>query len=673
MALIFLVFLVGYIFYCNFFQIERVSLSLDDAGDFVIENKAEYNLEKNIDLATDFFPELADVDLSSERQEQDVSPKMQVAYNKCCSNDVPEDLIEKASGKIAINVDEVSMFEPKRQPLAQKMAKDLPELTMKKASFGIDDITSHKLEERSFFSIEDEVQAKKKVVVKKKKKPKIKKSKKRKQKTKKQKKEVKPARKKAEKRVEEKVCCYPLQAIPEKGILFLGRIYNHLTVEYPWRKWIVGGAFHTTLTYDAFDSCGQEIPLSCLLFGNFKIRDIFLLSKLSDCGKLFRFETDAIYEVLTQLGRDVCGYSREQQDLAYLAPYDIRICAEKREKKIDLGAIYSFCVSECRGINGAVGFNLPIKSVKHIMNVDVLGVNLLHYGFTAKQIEEVIAQYGKSFIDLKDFFNRIILAPKGICLCELQNKFGVGDVSLFTLFDFANAFKRVDGFQLGAGVIFPVSRTSNPNRIWEPTLGTEAYWIGFSGNILAKVTPYFNPSASIGVKFSLPFKSCRRVPKLKKQLQDERVQAKYIDDLIVPCDLINPSYADYWVEQFCEFDSCVKGFADEAFNTETNLGNILEFNLGNYFYNVFATDFMINIFYEFTYKGKDEVCVLGTSGTFNTNLLEQNTRSTSHGISWNVSYIGKEGIEMSVGSKHTIAGTNTPKDHEITVSVVFAF
>jgi len=660
--LVFLVFVVSYFIYRNYFQFQEPILQSKEADLFSLGVKHDEDLEKKIDLAADFFQEEADVDLSMTQKKQKLSTETR-DYNEECSRKVSEDLIEQVSlGKVVINVDEVSKgdFSAKKKQ-SENIPTDLLDQRMGKVSSNLDDIVPNKLEEcktqKNPFGIEEDVKVKKKLVVKKNKKVKAKRSSK------------KVKRKKPKKKVEKKVY-YPL---PEKNILFLKRLYNHVTVEYPWRKWIVSGAFHSSVAYDAFGDCGQEIPLGCLLFGNFKIKDIFLLSKLSDCGKLFRFESDTLYEFFKQIGREVCGYSREEQDLAYLAQYDVKICAERREKRVDVGGIYNFCIPGYRGITGAIGFNLPIRSVRHMMNVDILGVNFLNYDFTVKQIEDVIAQYDKSFIDLKDFFNRIILEPKGICLLELQNKFGVGDVSIFTLFDLANVFEHLDGFQLGAEMFFPISRTSNAYRIWDPMLGTGAYQFGFSGNILVKVTPYFNPCISLEAKFSLPFKSCRRVPKLKSQCLEKRVQAKFVDDLIVPDGLINPDYKDYWVEPFCEFDTCIKGFADEVFNTETNLGNVVEFNLGNYFYNVFETDFMINVFYEFSYKGKDKVRVVGTSGTYNTDLLESKTESTSHDISWAVSYIGKEGIEINFGSEHTIAGSNTPKDHEITASIVFAF
>jgi len=464
------------------------------------------------------------------------------------------------------------------------------------------------------------------------------------------------------------------------GVLFLRKLYNHSLVEERTKKWVINASFHNILTFEAFDHCGNSRPLSCLLFGDFKIEDIFLLSKLSGDGNLSRWPPGIQIDI--PLGENGRGNDREEQFLAYLAPFSVDMCAEKREKRVDVGAIYRFRLLDSEKLGLSLGFNLPIKSVKQIMNLNFRGVNPFDFGFAiedlsqVRQLEYVVQTFDMSFKDMRDFFTRAILEPKKLTFCERQNRVGVGDLSFFALFDVASFLDRIDGLQFGVDLIFPLADKPKGCTVWEIVLGNGgAYQVGLNANILYKTSKsYFNPSAQIGGRFSSSYKSKRRVPKLKGFSDEEDYRIVHeVPDLFCSRDFIFPEFCKYYVTPFCEFDSCVKEFADQAVCTKTKLGKMVQFSLGNYFYNVFKTDFMLNIFYDFVYQEKDEVCVIDQKGTFNTALLEKCTELRSHQISWNLAYKGKDDIEINVGSKHIVGGVNSPKEHEMFISIVAVF
>ena len=449
--------------------------------------------------------------------------------------------------------------------------------------------------------------------------------------------------------------------------LFLGKLYNHSLVEFEvingelQKRWIVNASIYGNSVYDTFNSCGKVVPLSNLLFCPFTIEDIFLLSKLSNEGKIYLFDAC----ILNPEYRNI----RENQYLAYIAPFKVNMVCCTKERGGNFGGICRFSCGCEKKIVCGLGFNIPIKSCSHIIDLNFIGVNQKKNGFTEAQLDFVAADFNKNYIDIYDFFCREILAPKNLCFKERQNKVGVGDISFFALFDIAHLFDRIDGLQINLDLSIPSGGKYEGKNIWEVVLGNGgATQLGLSVDSLIRTSKnYINPSISLGGKFSFEFSSCRRVPQLKSSDVSPGQPLKDVKDLIVTV------FKAYSVRPFCEYDSCVKYFADQAFLTKTKLGSIFYFSLGNYFYNLFKKCFNLNVFYDFLYKGKDCVRVCAKTGTFNTDLLERCTDIRSHQISWNLGYVSGCGIEFNVGSRHIIAGKNYPKTNEWFVSRIANF
>jgi len=199
-----------------------------------------------------------------------------------------------------------------------------------------------------------------------------------------------------------------------EGILFLRELYDHALVENSSDKeWIINAFFRAGLAFDAFDCRGYDVPLSRFLFGDFRIMDIFLLSKLSYCGKLFLNRDPTVF---VPANMNISGKTVQDQFLAFLAPYNVCIEADKRERTLDIGAIYSFDLTDRTFCS--VGFNIPIRSCSHLMTLDLVGPNPYDLGFERGNIETLLEEFRKLYIDTEDFFNRAVLCPKGLCFKE---------------------------------------------------------------------------------------------------------------------------------------------------------------------------------------------------------------------------------------------------------------
>jgi len=451
------------------------------------------------------------------------------------------------------------------------------------------------------------------------------------------------------------------------SILFLGNLYNHALVEgFLDRRWVVSASYHHALEFDGFNSCGADVPLSCMLFGKFRIMDIFLLSKLSYDNKLYFDDLIPASCPRVQLN------GREAQYLAYLAPFNVCVDAERREKWIDFGALYRFGLGKEDCVVCSVGFNVPVRSCTHIMSLDLEGVDPRNHGFTGGEdgdIQFVLGDFQKHFVDVMDFFNRVVLGPKDLNFSERQHKVGVGDISLFTFFDLNRLTDKFDGLQVGLDLVFPSGNKSKGCEVWEVILGNGgAFQLGFSANALFKTaTNYFNPSIGLGGKVSFEFESCRRVPKLKMNNSDKEVFAIDVKDLLVPV------FSSHKVRSFAEYDSCVHYFADQIARTKTKLGGLALFSIGNYFYNVFREAFRLAFFYDFLYKTRDNVYVCDKDGIYNTCGLEECTQMHANQISWHLAYVSKAGIEVNAGTKHVLGGKNFPKTHSLFASLIANF
>jgi hypothetical protein len=94
------------------------------------------------------------------------------------------------------------------------------------------------------------------------------------------------------------------------------------------------------------------------------------------------------------------------------------------------------------------------------MSLDLVGYDATKCGFTKEDINFMLNDFHSNFIDFMDFFNRIVLAPKGLQFRERQQKIGVGDISGFAAFDFNRLTKHIDGLQLAR--IFHEKKCANP-------------------------------------------------------------------------------------------------------------------------------------------------------------------------------------------------------------------
>jgi len=449
------------------------------------------------------------------------------------------------------------------------------------------------------------------------------------------------------------------------------------------KQFAVPMSVHYSFANRSFDDENNKASLANLIFNqDFAIRDIYLFSKLSSEGKISNsMANGSLGPERGSVTLDTQPFGAFQDDFftTLLAPTQVVIDAEQREFIADASFIYRFAPDRWQRAYGLVGVTIPFKNRLHIIDCKFVG-GALRSSAQDSGLDVMLRNFFQEFTGMKDFFESGILAPKGLTFENRQRRTGVGDISLFSLVDFAAVSNHLDGMQMGINLVLPAGGKPNPDTVWDLVLGNGgAFQVEFFSNVLFRTDyPAFNPNVRLVGQFSVPFSSRRRVPKCKQQ-EAERVPltpalARSIE-LIIP----QAFQTGFFIDDFAEFDTTVLELADQAVRTRTRFGPRVIVGVGNYFYNVFKLGFRLGLLYEFMYKGKDRVCIKTDDrtgcvpGIFNINLLESRTKQQAHVLAWELAYKFDNLVELNMGSQHSIAGRNIPRNHEIFVSLTVAF
>jgi len=449
------------------------------------------------------------------------------------------------------------------------------------------------------------------------------------------------------------------------------------------KQFFVPISAHYSFANRSFDNENNKVSLANLIFNqDFTIKDIYLFSKLSGEGKISNSMANG------SLGSERGSVTLETQPFGafqddffttLLAPTQVVIDAEQREFVADASFIYRFAPDRWERAYGVVGVTIPFKNRLHIMDCKFVG-GALRSSAQDSGLDVMLQNFFQEFTGIKDFFESGILEPKGLIFESRQRRTGVGDISLFSLVDFAAVSKHLDGMQVGINLVLPAGGKPNPDTVWDLVLGNGgAFQVELFSNVLFRTDyPAFNPNVRLIGQFSAPFTSKRRVPKCKQQ---EAGRVSLTPALARSIELVVPQAfrTGFFIDDFAEFDTTVLELADQSVRTRTRFGSRVTVGVGNYFYNVFKLGFRLGLLYEFMYKSKDKVsiktddCTGCIPGTFNTNLLESRTKQQAHVIAWELAYKFDNLVELNMGSQHPIAGRNIPRNHEIFVSLTAMF
>lgn len=434
--------------------------------------------------------------------------------------------------------------------------------------------------------------------------------------------------------------------------------------------------WYSNVAYNAFGNDYQDVPLARYVFcKDFTIQDVFLLANLSNSNLMRNADIPANPPVRPGGNTAPFGNFQSDQYLSHLAPVNVNIVAEQREENANIGLSYrrAMCDSECTFYS--IGFNIPIVSALHLMDLHFSNGDLafenLPLGLGISQT--VLGQFFNDFIDMRDFFDRAVLQPKGLTFLERQRKIGVGDISLYGTVEKVGVNQYLDVAQAGLNLVLPSGNKQQGDTVWEIELGN-----GGAVQLEASLALFFstpsswvNPVVRLAGQVSPPFTALRRIPALRQQLSSPRILITSFNDLIDP---IATFRGNYYVDTFEKFDSSVPYFSDLAVKARIRYGARFLISVGNYFYNVFNSGFRFGVFYDFMHKSRDKVCAIDNSHLFNNGLIEARTQQKFHRFGWNLSRVCCDSnVEISVGSQHIFAGRNVAKTQEAFVSLTVAF
>lgn len=467
-----------------------------------------------------------------------------------------------------------------------------------------------------------------------------------------------------------------------KALIFLVLIASEIAIGNSeenalCNSYLVPIQWYGNIAYDAFDQCSQEQPLARFIFGNqdFTIGDIFLLSKLSSQNLMRNANIDALEPVRPAGSIQPFGNYQSDQYIATLAQVKVNIEAEQRQQNINLGASYRRAINDAESAFLSIGFNIPIVSKLHLMDLYFTHGNLSFQNrpLGTNIAQTILAEFFKDYIDMRDFFERAILEPKKLTFLERQRKVGVGDISLYAALEKTELGCYLDDAQLALNLVLPSGNKQCGNKVWEIELGNGGA-VQVEGSLALYFntpSPLFNPVFRLVAQASAPFDAMRRVPAKREQVQSPRVLIANFDDLLAP---IATFRGNYYVDPFQEYDASVLYFSDLSVKTRIHYGARALIGIGNYFYNLFKRDFRLGVFYDFMHKSRDHVCVLDPSHVFDNELLEKNTNQRFHRFGWSLSHICCDpDVEFTIGSQHIIAGKNIARIQEAFVSMSIAF
>lgn len=446
--------------------------------------------------------------------------------------------------------------------------------------------------------------------------------------------------------------------------------YDSLLQEAAERRWAIPLTLDYSFESKAFDACGNKVPLSGALFGSgTRIRDIFLLARLSDDDNLH------IHPPIVPTNPQF-GHVRNEQYLALIAPTKIGLTATQSNAMLGFNALYRWRPCEDTRLFCIFGLDFPVQIQQRSLDFCFQDGTLFKAGYisNATNRENVLTQFFKDWTGVEDFFLRGVLAPKGIAFIPTQQTIGLGDISLSASLEFGPFYtesecgecRGLDFGQVGLSIGFPTGKKADAGVLWGPEFGNGGgYQFTLFSTFNTRTGNWFNPTMNFGVE--LHTTACRsganglRVPRIVTGAQEQRV----IDNP----DLVAPVFKEYRTDAFSEMDTTVAIFADKVANASLKVGRRAFVGIGNYFYDVFANNFRLGLFYNYSSKNADTVTV--NDPAFVTTSLQYPT--SAHRFSWKLSYKFKNMMELGFGSQHLLAGKSVPEQHDFFLSFVASF
>lgn len=439
--------------------------------------------------------------------------------------------------------------------------------------------------------------------------------------------------------------------------------YQTLLAKALERNWLFSGAIHCDVSTKAFGPDGNTMNLAALGTSgeDIRLRDIFLLARLSEQGKL------GLYLGAVPANPKF-GYIKEQQYLNFLAPMIVGMELNQQAINADITGMYRIDGVCWQELSLTLGFQIPLKYKEHKLDLSLYDGKLYRVGYVANAgaRETTITQFFKDFESVEDFFIRAVLGSKGLEYVPVQRTLGVGDLSFFGIFDVVPHLSYVDDVQCGITLVTPTAKKVHATTLYEIELGNGGgFLLDVFGNVLfSSVSRFFNPTVQAGCEIGLnAFRSSQRISQTK--VQSEKGLLRENPTLRVPV------FREYYTDPFIEIDSTIPFFADAVSEVHMCRGNKIFVGCGNYIHRLFGMDSRLGIFYDYLRTGKTKF--FGAPQQYDTKTITDFSRSHAHRLGWNFTLQTRNHVELSIGSQHIIAGKNVPRLHEFFLTGVIVF
>lgn len=414
----------------------------------------------------------------------------------------------------------------------------------------------------------------------------------------------------------------------DKAVIDLSLTYNHAT--------------------DAYNNDGKRTDVSRLEFGYDPIRleDISLAYKLAKENKV---------DLLIG-GGDVLSFLGINKD--YIM--DIN-------GKVDS---YNTSLTLARYIwnnNVLVGVDAPLLYKKHDLKVRIQDRNSYQVGSNdSLYLDFANAAYVNALLESKGF--------KEIGGSET----GIGDVSVFVnIHTGARTFERV---MAGVKATFDTGKNADPNKLWGPALGAGHTQFSAYTSMLVDYNRAFNPHCFIEATYGMPSHKNLRVPVRVKKESDTAmiVGEKKFNYINATASVTEQALSLGGVvthikdARFNEFDTKIKGFADQVHSVKIVPGMNFKVRVGNMVEKFIFRRGFLDVYYDLNVKFKDAGRGLNVQD-YDLSLVGAGTNSYAHKVGAEFSYQFDASSRFKAGAGYTFEGHNAPKNFELSTSLGYSF
>lgn len=420
-----------------------------------------------------------------------------------------------------------------------------------------------------------------------------------------------------------------------------------------------------------------------LAFGEkpIKVSDILLASKLVAAGKLAHDETimlnaaDPAEQYLKYMANEVLnfnGWTHQHQMSFGLSRY---IWSNNLAVGVELPLVYkknhlelNMQLSKDATAPGATTF-------AHGEYRDgVYGAVVVKTMPTNDSVEAAPNAFLRRYGDDPVRFVQDILVAKGMTDMG-GSAMGLGDVECFI----NGRIKSIlfDNMVLGLKFVFPTAKKATQSKLWAPDLGNGGFFeFGGFMSVMTSYKSYVNPHLMLEVSGSLPGNVDRRVP--QKITQAATTDQQKLNSVLAK--ILGPDQQIAFGNRvkllqgvgFSEFDTTVKGFADNVFRVKITKGAEIKMRIGNIVERFISRAGFLDIFYDLRGKFKDQVKGL-TTDTFNTDILKDDSQEIEHRAGFDYSYQFDLDTRLRLGMNYVFAGKNVAKTIEGSASLSHSF